>query len=577
MRLIRLSANQASFKTIEFNPVGLSIIVGSRSQNSKNKKQNSYNGVGKSLAIELIHFCLGSNKNKAFEEHLPDWEFSLEFKIGDEYFVSRRNAQKQNVILLNEEELKIQAFCQLLEQKLFRIPENTQKISFRALLPRFIRRYKADYVNPKETKADYSPTDKLLRNLFLLGLDIHLALRKMNLKIEHDEKKKFKKSFANDSVIKEYFTKSKDPDINISHLEKQIQKLEKELAEFQVAENYSDIEQEANQIAKQLHQLQNQRVILQKTIENIEKGINIKSDITRQKLMSAYEELEQAFKPETLKHLEEVETFQQQLLKNRITRLTQEKIRLQSELEQLDIKIRSEGKLLDKKLVFLSENKALDQYVAVNNKVIKLQNKLQKLKSFQEISTQIDIELSNIKAQFSKEELKATKYLEATRQEREERFSLFANIANRLYPDAPAGITLYNNTGENQLRYDFDVKIENHAADGINNARIFCYDFTVLLLQQNHKMEFIWHDSRLFTTELDAIQRAEVFKIANEYATSHEKQYIATLSEDDLETMREYLTDSEFKTLFSDETIVCELDANNKLLGMQVNMEYQPN
>ena len=82
MRLIKLSANQSSFKTIKFNATGLSLIVGVRSDNLVNAEKPhedglSYNGVGKSLIVELIHFCLGSSKNNAFEQHLSDWEFSL--------------------------------------------------------------------------------------------------------------------------------------------------------------------------------------------------------------------------------------------------------------------------------------------------------------------------------------------------------------------------------------------------------------------------------------------------------------------------------------------------------------------
>ena len=62
MRLIKLSANKDSFKTIKFNPTGLTIIVG-----AKSKGGETYNGVGKSLVIELLHFCLGSSKNPEFE------------------------------------------------------------------------------------------------------------------------------------------------------------------------------------------------------------------------------------------------------------------------------------------------------------------------------------------------------------------------------------------------------------------------------------------------------------------------------------------------------------------------------
>jgi uncharacterized protein YydD (DUF2326 family) len=67
MRLKKLSANNPGFKTIEFNPIGLSIIVGRRHNNDYTlNKKNAYNSVGKSLSIALVHFCLGSQKNPEF-------------------------------------------------------------------------------------------------------------------------------------------------------------------------------------------------------------------------------------------------------------------------------------------------------------------------------------------------------------------------------------------------------------------------------------------------------------------------------------------------------------------------------
>ena len=54
MRLIRLSANRESFKPVMFNETGLTLIVG-----SKTKGGETYNGVGKSLIVALLHFCLG--------------------------------------------------------------------------------------------------------------------------------------------------------------------------------------------------------------------------------------------------------------------------------------------------------------------------------------------------------------------------------------------------------------------------------------------------------------------------------------------------------------------------------------
>ena len=69
MKLIRLSGNQPSFRTIEFNRRGLTLILGT---GSKNSQEDSSNGVGKTLALGLLHHCLGANAQPKFKEKLSD-------------------------------------------------------------------------------------------------------------------------------------------------------------------------------------------------------------------------------------------------------------------------------------------------------------------------------------------------------------------------------------------------------------------------------------------------------------------------------------------------------------------------
>ena len=80
MKLISLSANVATFHTIKFNPAGISLISAHRRTHQTNR---TYNSVGKSLAIYLIHFCLGAKATPDFKEKLPGWGFRLDFMFND--------------------------------------------------------------------------------------------------------------------------------------------------------------------------------------------------------------------------------------------------------------------------------------------------------------------------------------------------------------------------------------------------------------------------------------------------------------------------------------------------------------
>ena len=77
MKLISLTSNKDSFNPVTFNEKGLSIIAAVKRTSDQRK---TYNSVGKSLTISLIHFCLGSSSSEEFKEKLPEWEFYLDFK-----------------------------------------------------------------------------------------------------------------------------------------------------------------------------------------------------------------------------------------------------------------------------------------------------------------------------------------------------------------------------------------------------------------------------------------------------------------------------------------------------------------
>ena len=80
MKLISLTANKQSFHPVIFRE-GINIIVGKQAVSQNENDGNTYNGVGKSLAIHLVHFCLGSNAINSFSQKLSNWEFTLRFFI----------------------------------------------------------------------------------------------------------------------------------------------------------------------------------------------------------------------------------------------------------------------------------------------------------------------------------------------------------------------------------------------------------------------------------------------------------------------------------------------------------------
>jgi uncharacterized protein YydD (DUF2326 family) len=97
-------------------------------------------------------------------------------------------------------------------------------------------------------------------------------------------------------------------------------------------------------------------------------------------------------------------------------------------------------------------------------------------------------------------------------------------LAKTFYPQSIAGLTINTNEGENQLVFDIEPKIESDGSDGISNVKLFCFDISILFEGENHNMEFIFHDSRLFDG-IDERQKTTMFKII-------EDNTILTLTDD---------------------------------------------
>ena len=128
----------------------------------------------------------------------------------------------------------------------------------------------------------------------------------------------------------------------------------------------------------------------------------------------------------------------------------------------------------------------------------------------------------------------------------------------------------------NSVRFDLDVRIENDSSDGINEVKIFCYDLLLLSLAKNHRMKFLFHDSRLYAN-MDVRQRAGLFRVASEMARKQQLQYIATLNPDEVSGMEGEFERGEFKYLIEDNVVLSLTDDSpaGKLLGIQVDLRYE--
>ena len=127
-------------------------------------------------------------------------------------------------------------------------------------------------------------------------------------------------------------------------------------------------------------------------------------------------------------------------------------------------------------------------------------------------------------------------------------------------------------------KHRIDAHISSDAAEGINEAKIFCFDATLLALQRNHLIQFLVHDSTLFSP-VDPRQRFGMFKIADQMCRELDVQYIATLNMHDITSIYKQVDveEEEIDRLLGEQNVVLKLTdgaPEEKLLGIFVDMDY---
>ena len=98
----------------------------------------------------------------------------------------------------------------------------------------------------------------------------------------------------------------------------------------------------------------------------------------------------------------------------------------------------------------------------------------------------------------------------------------------------------------------------------------------LLLLQQISNFGFIIHDSRLLAN-MDPRQRTTLYRIAYDICNENGFQYITSINDDALETIKDIMDEEEYQTIMENGLILTLNDdsPNSKLLGIQVDIDLE--
>ena len=576
MKLIRLSSNIPSFHTIDFNQWGITLISAHRRTNSKDK---TYNSVGKSLAIFLIHYCLGANATKDFAEKLPGWTFRLDFEMNGHNHFTKRSTEKKNRIIFDGEEISVKAFNKEMGQKVFGLDERDKYLSFRALIARFIRLGKSGYTSFDKFRAKESTPIDIINTSYLLGLDVDTLMHKVELKEEEDLLKTQVKNLSKDSVMKSLLLgtgRPEDIELRLLDLNKQIDKLQKDIANFVIAEDYGKIKEEADEVSKSLVQWRNIATKCRIALENIEKSSERKPDINKKDLLGFFQEANVALGQMVVKRLEDIETFNERLITDRVRILNEQQKKYEDKLQEAVRNIKALEMEENEKLQYLNSHGALDDYTKLTELLADCRTRKDKLEQYKVLQKNYKQRREELKRAIADANLKTQEYLDRITYLTKRHMEFFHDLVKEFYSDKTAGLQILNNEGVNKQRYNIEARISDDSGDGVNETKIFCFDWTLLTAQQHNNVRFIVHDNRIIS-ETDPRQVATMFRIADRICREQDFQYILTINESSLDLLKKEMTEDEYDNLvMSNEVVKLDDTSNNgKLLGIQVDLKYE--
>jgi uncharacterized protein YydD (DUF2326 family) len=583
------SSPEGLFPTVEFKD-GVNFIFGKKDKESD--KKDSLNGIGKSLLIDLIDFCLlaayKANLNPRLYKagrYMEGHTIILEFEIEGKDYVIKRNPKTPNKDIefgliektgfYTESELK-----PLLADLIFLNDSYEGKFSdrwLRKLIPFFIKKERpkkgGEFTDPVLYMENAKAMELNIYHLFLMGIDNSLAYKNYDIQDHLKEKEPLMKGV--EKFVQEKYGLE---DISTAHSEidrikRDVKKLEGNVESFKLASEYENAEEIANQLTAKIKDLWYENYNSRKSIEAYRDSYKVDVDINLDQIENLYKEANELLAGRIRKTLDEAIEFRRQLSSSR-------KAFLATEIETLNATIQeNEGKIetfeLERAKVFgfLSAKAAIkdlsEAYLSLSRRREALNDLEGKVKLY--------LDLSKERADLKSEEAKLIgDMISFVQQIQEQKLPAFRDIFTEIY----------NSTYiENQNESTFDVSVKDGTdakleinvtfpadlSKGKNRGRTLVYDLAVLFhaIKKNIRgPRFIIHDG-IF----DGMYKGH-FVHLYEYleAKKHSVrfQYIVTLNEEGELNENFGNTDKVTGERISKEAII-NITPSNKLFGKSWN------
>lgn len=547
-----LTADRPSFKTLEFRP-GLNVLLADKRSDATEK--DSRNGVGKTSFVELVHFLTGSRpspKGILRSAPLREWRFELRFRQQGEPATVARSGKRANTVEVagaavpkghdggtlfgagnHTAAISVDQWRARLGARWFGLDrpddeDDAFRPHFRPLFSYFARREEErGFHDPMQYGRKQQTWDRQVSVSFLLGLDWRVARSFQR----HRESQKVVQALRRGAAAGELsrFTgTAAELRTSLALARAGASDMKKRVEDFRVLKDYEHLEEEADDLTRQINELAGRSVADRQLLRELETSLTHDDDPAEEDIQRVYEEAGIVLPGVTLRRFEEVERFHARVVENRRRQLTAEIESARERLAERDREKESLDRRRRQVMGILKSGGALAEYTALREELGRREAEVETLGERLRDAERLESRQAELRV----EKARLKRSLQDDISERDEILRdvilRFEDLSRSLYERAGSLTIGAGNAGP-----EFDVRIPAGRSRGIRNMQIFCFDLMLmdLLAERGRSPGFLIHDSHLFDG-VDERQVARALQVGARRAEAGGFQYIVTLNTD---------------------------------------------
>ncbi|ATX65498.1 DUF2326 domain-containing protein [Roseinatronobacter bogoriensis] len=527
----------------------MNIVLADQAEDASDTE--STNGLGKTTLIRIIHYCLGSDlsRDKVLSHpDLRDVEFLMRFAYGDqEIEVRRSTADKGEKVIASASffegvgtepiekngaawTVSLADWTAALTRRFLtrkRLEDGSVDLlspTFRELSYYYMRVGKAAFTDPRQVFQGQSGRQKQVSISYMLGLNWQVQRQLLDC---IDKRSSITKAI---NVIKDAEDIGAetigDMEAQRVVLEQELERKQVEAENFNVRDDYADLEKSLYDTDTRLHDLINENHSDNQLLRHYVESAQETPEADPNRPLEILRNAGAVFQESALRTIKDVSEFHGQVYRNRKAFLDGEISRLKSEVRDRTAEIRGLTSRKSEILQLLNKSGALETLIQLQAGQTELTAELEALKGRIEERKKFDRRKDEQTRNISDLRTLLKSDLEDRQQAVDEARALFARYTKHLYGTAAKLAIDVATNG-----YRFHITIEREGSDGVEQMVVFCFDLMIATLRAKRGSPFktLIHDSSLFA-DVDPRQYGLALQLAREEAENEGFQYICCLN-----------------------------------------------